>query len=55
MNERLPGFPRDKVSVALSENDGTWSLTTSVEDGYGRGIEVTASPDGSTVAVMPAR
>lgn len=55
VNERMPGFPRDKVSVALRENDGTWSLTTSVEDEYGRGIAVTASPDGSTVAVMPTR
>ncbi|UKD55809.1 hypothetical protein L3Q65_03550 [Amycolatopsis sp. FU40] len=55
VNERMPGFPRDKVSVALRQNDGTWSLTTSVQDEYGRGIEVTASPDGSTVAVMPTR
>lgn len=55
VDERMPGFPRDKISVALRENDGTWSLTTSVEDEYGRGIEVTASPDGSTVAVMPTR
>ncbi|MCG3755996.1 hypothetical protein [Amycolatopsis sp. Poz14] len=55
VDERMPGFPRDKISVALRENEGTWSLTTSVEDEYGRGIEVTASPDGSTVAVMPTR
>ncbi|MGW7538322.1 hypothetical protein [Amycolatopsis sp. NPDC054798] len=55
VNERMPGFPRDKVSVGLRENDGTWSLRTSVQDDYGRGIEVTASPDGSTVAVMPTR
>ncbi|MFC5113337.1 hypothetical protein ACFPN7_05250 [Amycolatopsis halotolerans] len=53
VDERMPGFPRDKVSVALRENDGTWSLSTSVRDEYGRGIDVTASPDGSTVAVMP--
>lgn len=55
VDERMPGFPRDKISVALRENDGTWNLTTSVQDEYGRGIEVTASPDGSTVAVMPTR
>ncbi|MGV9300036.1 hypothetical protein [Amycolatopsis sp. NPDC003676] len=55
VDERMPGFPRDKVSVALRENDGTWSLSTSVQDEYGRGIDVTASPDGSTVAVMPTR
>ncbi|MFD2471934.1 hypothetical protein [Amycolatopsis silviterrae] len=55
VNERMPGFPRDKVSVGFREDNGTWSLSTSVKDDYGRGIEVTASPDGSSVAVVPTR